>query len=219
MQPGAIILCGGRSSRMGLDKATLPFGAELMLQRVVRIVSEVIELSAIVVVAAPDQILPELPATVTIARDEYLDRGPLEGLAAGFRAMRKHVEAVYVTSCDAPLLVPNFIHKMLNCLDEYDIAVPYDGQFYHPLAAVLRPCVLSTVESMLATDRLRIASLFDEVSTLKVLVESLRNVDPTLSSLLNCNHPEDYLSALKSAGFSPVKSMCEATRNAPRSAM
>lgn len=190
---------------MGHDKATLPFGPEFMLQRVVRIVSEVVELSAIIVVAARDQILPELPATVTISCDEYPGRGPLEGLAAGLRAMPNHVEAVYVTSCDVPLLVPDFILKMLNCLDEHDIAVPYDGQFYHPLAAAYRLSVLSAIESMLAADRLQMAALFDQVPTLKVPVESLRSVDPSLSSLLNCNHQEDYLSALKSAGFAAAK--------------
>ena len=43
MRRGAIILCGGKSSRMGRDKATLPFGPELMLQRVVRLIGEVVE--------------------------------------------------------------------------------------------------------------------------------------------------------------------------------
>ena len=44
MNKGAIVLCGGKSSRMGRDKATLPFGPELMLQRVVRLISQVVEL-------------------------------------------------------------------------------------------------------------------------------------------------------------------------------
>ena len=62
MRKGAIILCGGKSSRMGRDKATLPFGPELMLQRVVRLIGEVVSLENVVVVAAPNQLLPELPA-------------------------------------------------------------------------------------------------------------------------------------------------------------
>ena len=55
MNNGAIVLCGGRSNRMGRDKATLPFGPECMLQRVVRLLAEVVELSKIVVVAAAGQ--------------------------------------------------------------------------------------------------------------------------------------------------------------------
>ncbi len=190
---------------MGRDKATLPFGSELMLQRVVRILGEVIEPAATVVLASDGQRLPELPADMLIAYDEHPERGPLEGLAAGLQAMPKHVEAVYVTSCDVPLLQPNFIREMFNRLGNADVAVPYDGQYHHPLAAVYRARVLFAVQSMLAADRLRIASLFDDVHTLQVPVESLRSVDPTLSSLLNCNRPEDYLSALKMAGLSPSR--------------
>jgi aryl-alcohol dehydrogenase-like predicted oxidoreductase len=66
---------------MGRDKATLPFGPELMLQRVVRLVGQVIEFQNIVVVAAPNQSLPALPATVLTARDAVRDR--VLGLDAG----------------------------------------------------------------------------------------------------------------------------------------
>src|SRR5436309_3861988 len=80
-----IILAGGKSSRMGLPKATLPFGPELMLQRVVRLLSAVVQ--PIVVVAAPNQELPPLPGNVLLARDEREARGPLEGLFAGLSAL------------------------------------------------------------------------------------------------------------------------------------
>src|SRR5213075_573405 len=98
MNVGGIVLCGGRSRRMGRAKATLPFGPELMLQRVVRLLSEVVE--PIVVVAAPGQELPPLAASVQIARDEREGRGPLEGLSAGLAAMAGRADAVYATSCD-----------------------------------------------------------------------------------------------------------------------
>jgi len=201
MKKGAIILCGGKSSRMGRDKATLPFGPELMLQRVVRIVSEVVDSTAIVVVAAPEQILPELPPTVIITRDEHPERGPLEGLAAGLRSMPDFVHAIYATSCDVPLLSPDFMQAMFQSLAQHDIAVPYDGQYFHPLAAVYRPRVLAVVQSLLASDRLRPVFLFDEVRTLKVPAEDLRDVDPELSTLLNLNRPEDYRAALAMAGL------------------
>ncbi|MCA9165188.1 MAG: NTP transferase domain-containing protein, partial [Planctomycetales bacterium] len=60
-----VVLCGGKSRRMGESKATLPFGDELMVQRVVRLLSEVV--SPIVVVAAEGQTLPELPAGTLLA--------------------------------------------------------------------------------------------------------------------------------------------------------
>lgn len=201
MEQGAIILCGGKSSRMGRDKATLPFGPEQMLQRVVRLLSEVVDLGKIVVVAAPGQTLPELPSGVTVAHDSRQERGPLEGLAAGLRSLTGRVDAVYATSCDVPLLVPSFVERMFELLGEYDIAVPRDGHHHHPLAAVYRLTVLAHVQKLLAADRLRPRFLFDEVNTREVSVDELRSVDPQLSTLENLNHPEDYRSALAAAGF------------------
>src|SRR5258708_11619485 len=81
-----IVLCGGQSKRMGRPKAWLPFGPEVMLQRVVRMLSEVV--APIIVVAAPDQDVPALPAGVVVVRDEERGRGPLQGLAAGLNGLR-----------------------------------------------------------------------------------------------------------------------------------
>lgn len=200
---GAIVLCGGKSSRMGRDKATLPFGPEVMLQRVVRIVSQVVDPTAIVVVAAPGQVLPELPSTVITALDENPGRGPLEGLAAGFRSLPKDVGAVYATSCDVPLISGQFINTMFRLLGDFAIAVPKDGDFFHPLAAVYRPAVQSHIDALLADNRLRPAFLFDRVPTNSVPVDALRTADPDLHTLRNLNHPDDYLAALTIAGFQP----------------
>src|SRR6476620_10590525 len=124
---------------MGLAKATLPFGPELMLQRVVRLLGSIVR--PIVVVAAPAQQLPPLPVDVLVARDEREARGPLEGLLAGLTAVAPHADAAYATSCDVPLLVPGFVEAMIERLGDADIAVPVEGQFPHPLAAVYRTAV------------------------------------------------------------------------------
>ncbi len=202
MKKGAIILCGGKSSRMGRDKATLPFGPELMLQRVIRLVSQIVPPDQIVVVAAPEQNLPIIPVSVRVARDERRDRGPLEGLAAGLRMLQADADCVYATSCDVPLLVPLFVQKMFELLGDHEIAVPRDGQHHHPLAAVYRTSVLGTVESLLSHDQLRPRFLFDRVNSREVAVEELKDVDPQLQTLENLNHREDYLAALGQAGFS-----------------
>jgi molybdenum cofactor guanylyltransferase len=204
MRKGAIILCGGKSTRMGRDKATLPFGPELMLQRVVRLLSAMVPIDSMVVVAAVNQSLPPLPGGVALAHDERPERGPLEGLAAGFNTIGNRVDAIYATSCDVPLLVPAFVERMFELLGAYNIAVPCDGEFHHPLAAVYRPAVLPKIKNLLAANRLRPRFLFDEVRTREVLVEELRDVDPGLSTLRNLNQPEDYFAALIAAGFEPA---------------
>src|SRR5437763_186942 len=85
VRAGGIILCGGQSSRMGRPKEWLPFGDELMLPRMVRLMSEAV--SPIVVVAAVGQQLPPLPTDVIETQDRQPDRGPLQGLAAGLTAL------------------------------------------------------------------------------------------------------------------------------------
>lgn len=198
-----IVLCGGKSSRMGRSKALLPFGQELMLERVVRILSSTV--SPIVVVAAPDQELPSLSDDVLLARDEREGRGPLEGLLAGMKELSRRGYpadlAIYATSCDAPLLSPAFIHQVLAALGSHQAAVPVEDRFFHPLAAAYRLAVLPEIEALLAADQLRPAFLFERVPTSRIPVEMLRGADPELHSLKNCNRPEDYAAALAIAGF------------------
>ena len=210
MTAGGIVLCGGRSIRMGSSKALLPFGSETMLQRVVRLLSTVV--SPLVVVAAPEQVLPELPSAVTITRDEREGRGPLEGLRAGLKALPAGVEIAYVTSCDVPLLVPQFVLRMVDLLDDHDISVVEIDGFAHPLSAVYRRQTLPHIEDLLAQDRLRPAFLFDAVRTRRVQREELVTVDPELSTLRNLNTPEDYLNALKAAGLPTTSRVGDDTR-------
>jgi len=193
------VLCGGKSTRMGVAKATLPFGPETMLQRVVRLLGTTV--SPIVAVAAQDQELPPLPTDVIVARDERESRGPLEGLRAGLKALPESVDAAYVTSCDVPLLEPAFVEHMLVLLGDHDIAVMEIDGFTHPLSAVYRRAVLPQVESLLAQDRLRPAFLFDAVRTRRVSPDEMRAADPDLRTLRNLNTREDYEKALVAAGL------------------
>jgi molybdenum cofactor guanylyltransferase len=199
MTAGGIVLCGGKSTRMGVPKATLPFGPETMLQRVVRLLGTVV--SPIVAVAAREQLLPELPESVIVARDEREAKGPLEGLRAGFRALPDSVELAYATSCDVPLLVPGFVERMIELLGDQDIAVMEIDGFPHPLSAVYRRSVLPHIEALLAKDRLRPVFLFDAVRTRRVRTGEMVSVDQELRTLRNLNTREDYLAALSDAGF------------------
>ena len=189
------MLCGGKSTRMGVAKALLPIGPETMLQRVVRLLGTTV--SPIVAVAARDQELPALPAAVIVARDEREARGPLEGLRAGLKALPESVGAAYVTSCDVPLLEPAFVEHLLALLGDHDIAVMEIDGFTHPLSAVYRRAVLPQVESLLAQDRLRPVFLFDAVRTRRVSPDEMRAADPDLRTLRNLNTREDYEAALR----------------------
>lgn len=203
MRVGGILLCGGQSLRMGEPKAWLPFGEERLLPRVARILAEAVQ--PIVIVAAQSQTLPECPGEPLVVSDEHSERGPLEGLRTGLKTLAPLVDAAYVTSVDAPLLLPAFVRHMIAQLGNADVAVPVETQqdrrFYHPLAAVYRMRVLAAVERLLAADQLRLTGLFDAVTTQAVPVETLRAVDPELASLRNLNTPAEYQAALILAGL------------------
>jgi molybdopterin-guanine dinucleotide biosynthesis protein A len=186
---------------MGRPKAMLPFGSETMLQRVVRLLGSVI--TPIVVVAGRSQAVPMLPGYARIARDERDERGPLEGLRAGLKALPPTAEAAYVTSCDVPLLVPAFVRHMIDLLGDHDIAVVEVNGLPHPLSAVYRRSLLPHVEALLAGNRLRPALLFDAVRTRRVTPAEVAALDPDLLTLRNVNTPEEYDEALKLAAATP----------------
>ena len=184
---------------MGRPKAWLPFGPEVMLQRVVRILSGVV--SPIVVVAAQGQDLPELPSDVEIARDEEEGLGPLAGLAVGLAALADRVDAAYASSCDVPLLSAAFVSSVIGALHDDDLAIPRDGEFHHPLAAVYRTRLVTTIRALVASRRLRPVYLLKCARAREIEVAELRPVDRELSSLRNINTPDEYAAALKDAGF------------------
>jgi molybdopterin-guanine dinucleotide biosynthesis protein A len=204
---GGIVLCGGKSSRMGLPKALLPFGPEMLLQRVVRLLAQ--SVAPIVVVAAADQSLPELPAEVLVVRDQEEFRGPLAGIAGGLAALGQRCDAAFATSCDVPFLSPAFVRRVIERLGDADVAVPRAQGFYHSLAAVYRTSVRPHVEALLAADRLRPVFLFERVRTRELPPEELLDVDPGLRSLRNLNHPADFFAALAEAGFAAPPDLAE----------
>jgi len=204
-----IVLCGGESSRMGRPKAWLDFGGETLLARTVCTVASVA--APVVVVAAPLQDLPPLPAGVTIVRDAVPGNGPLQGLAAGLAAVAPHAPAAFVSSTDAPFLHPAFIRRLAGLRGaDHDIVVARTGGHLHALAAVYGVAVLPEIIDRLAACRLRLSALFEGARTriadeaLLLAGEELRAADPSLRSLRNLNTPEEYAAALAEAGLSTL---------------
>ena len=199
---GGVVLCGGRSSRMGRPKAWLSFGPEVFLQRTVRILREVVE--PVVVVASPGQDLPALPDSVLIAHDIEPHLGPLNGLATGLAALAGRAEVAYLSSCDVPFLSPAFVRRIVECLGEADVCLPEIDGFKHPLAAAYQARILPAVQELLAAGRLRPAFLAERLPTRVLSATDFADVDPTLGSLRNVNTPGEYEAALRDAGYSPV---------------
>jgi molybdopterin-guanine dinucleotide biosynthesis protein A len=170
-----------------------------MLPRIVRILRSVV--SPVVVVAGPTQDVPTLPYDVRVVRDEQEHLGPLAGIEIGLRSLLGVVEAVYVSSCDVPLLRAEFVSEMIHRLGTHELAVPCEGSFHHPLAAVYRTSLTERARRLVVDNRLRPLFLIQSSDAVEVPVEELRTVDSQLQSLRNLNRPEDYEEALRLAGL------------------
>jgi molybdenum cofactor guanylyltransferase len=182
-----IVLAGGRSSRMGTPKAGLEWHGSTLLRRVAGIVARAA--GPVVVVRAPGQRLPALPADVRVVEDAREGRGPLQGMLAGLEALDPRVEAAFLSAVDVPLLHPRLVRCALEALGPgVDAAVPRGGGRPHPLAAAYRPGVLDVVARLVAEDRRRMGDLLDRLRV------AWLDQGPG-DSLRNLNDPADYAAA------------------------
>jgi molybdopterin-guanine dinucleotide biosynthesis protein A len=187
----AVVLAGGKSSRMGTAKALLDFDGEPLILHIVRALNDLF--GETVVVAAPEQDLPALPAR--LVRDEVAYQGPVGGIYYGLRAAGG--EFSFVTSCDVPFLNSRLIAYLVAQITGHDVAVPYWENRFQPLHAVYRKSVLPLLKAQLERGELRPIYLFEKVRTRKIEPPELAAFDPEGLSFLNMNTPEDYRSALK----------------------
>jgi len=128
----AIVLVGGKSSRMGKPEALLRFGNEPLISHIVHALKA--DFDDIVVVAAPQQELPVLLAR--LVRDEVPFQGPVGSIHYGLQAATS--EICFVTSCDAPFLNLPLIRSLIAALGNADVAVPFWQNRLQPLHAVYR---------------------------------------------------------------------------------
>lgn len=197
-----IVLAGGRSARMGQPKTDLPWNGEFLVALVLRTIASAVD-GPVVLVRAPGQALPALSVEIEIVEDARPDRGPLEGMAAGLRAVRGRAAIAFVSAADVPFLVPEFVSRSLRSLEgDADAVVPVVAGQSYPLSAAYRVDVLANVESRLARDELRMRSLLDDLSVrwlderMLLADPGLRAADPGLDSLRNVNTPAEYEEAL-----------------------
>jgi len=187
----AVVLAGGKSSRMGSPKSLLPFGDEPLIARIVSALQRIF--SEIVVVAAPDQELPSLP--VQLVRDQVAYQGPVGGIYYGLKAAEGKFS--FVTSCDAVFLNPRLITHLISQITDCDVVVPWWEARFQPLHAVYRKEVAPLLKGQLQRGELRPVYLFDKVRTRKVGEDEIRAFDPEGLSFFNMNTPDDYARALE----------------------
>lgn len=183
----ALLLAGGRSSRMGTDKALAEVepGVRVM-DRMLQALGEVAE--EVVAVTNDPAKFRGLP--VRVAVDPVPFEGPLAGLREGLRASR--TEWSLAVSCDLPLLRPPFIAHLWTLRGGQDAVVPRTRDHGpHPLCALYRQTCLPAVEEALARGERRMVSFYPSIRVRWADEAELRRVEPGLDSLVNVNTPDE----------------------------
>jgi len=198
LKAAAIVLAGGRSSRMGSPKAELEWHGSTLLRRVTGLLGRAVD-GPVVAVGAPGQHLPPLGPAVELASDAREGRGPMQGIAAGMSVIGDRADVAYVSSTDVPLLHPAFVRRVVGAFtDGVDVVLPEIGGYRQPLAAAYRLALLDTIEELIGSDRLRPGFLFERCRVLRLNEAemlsdpALSRLDPDLASVSNLNEPADF---------------------------
>jgi molybdenum cofactor guanylyltransferase len=192
----AIILAGGRSSRMGTDKALLPLPGGQGVTFVERLASLLVSYCQEVLLVARDaaQAIDYAiiePCGARIVTDETPDYGPLMGLYSGLRAMHPSSTHALLVAVDMPCVQPALISFMLSQPLGGALLVPLVEQVPQVLLAVYPRAALPRIEACLREGRRDLRSLL-AVCPVHYLEEAqVRAVDPLLRSFVNINTPED----------------------------
>ena len=181
-----VILAGGGSTRMGSDKALLPYQGGRFIEAIHRRMEELFE--EVIVATGETTRYDFLPCRRVT--DVYAGMGALGGIHAALRASGS--EKVFVVACDMPHLAPDLIRHLCSLAEEADVVVPEGEGGLEPLHAVYRKGVLPVVEDALRDGQCRVISFFDRVRVRRVPLAEVERIDPCRSAFRNINTPGDY---------------------------
>lgn len=185
MNACGVILAGGRSSRMGTNKALLELSGETLIQRLARRFQAWFD-QVVVVTNSPEEYqFLSLP----MVGDRIAGLGPLGGLEAGLTASRHAV--AFFAACDMPFVDEPFVRHLVGLGESYDIVVPQIAGEYEPMHAVYRRDCLPVVTANLDARKLRLLSIFDAVRLRVVPEAEIAPFGQPARLFFNCNTPAD----------------------------
>lgn len=178
------VLAGGRSRRMGADKASLALGGRPLAAWPVWALRQVVEEVWLV---GGDRVLAD-ELGVGYTPDLWKDAGPLGGVYSALRASGANV---LVVGCDMPLIRPALLTALLETDARYDVAVPVKEGECEPLLALYRITCLPGAEAALARGRRRVIAMYDTLRIRRLAEPDWRAMDPRGLSFFNVNTPDD----------------------------
>ena len=198
----AMVLAGGKSRRLGVDKAYLALNNGRSL--VASAVAAVRAVSADVMVVAGPDFCPEcFDARLVI--DVYPGKGSLGGIYSGL--LRSEYSHCLVVACDMPFLNVDLLAHMVSLDRDYDVLIPRADDKLEPLHAIYSKGCLPHMRDLLSRDHLRIIEFFDKVRVKYVEAAEIEVFDPHHLSFFNVNTPEQLAAAraLIESGFQPER--------------
>jgi molybdopterin-guanine dinucleotide biosynthesis protein A len=197
MQVTGIILAGGQSRRMGRDKAFLPFGKGLLIERVIEIIQQVTN-DVILITNTPDQYQRfGLP----MFTDVIPDAGSLGGIYTGLVSAKTPYGLC--VACDMPFVKPDFLRLLCDTAAQADVVIPRNAEDFQPLCAVYSQACQAPIRQKIAAGRLKITGFFDQVRVHVIDGELLAHYDPPDVMFFNANTPEEYEQARRLLGEQP----------------
>lgn len=188
------ILAGGYSTRMGRDKASLPFGDVTLLDHVRRrLVPDGVPAR---IATRPDG--PGRDAGLPWVPDVLPGEGPLSGIAALLQDAP--TPFVLVVPCDAPCLPSDLGDRLLSCAPSVDAVLLSDAGRVQPLPALLSRDLGPVIAGLLAAGERKAAAYVDRVPCAIVPFDRLwPGLDPA-EALMNVNDEPALLRALRAGG-------------------
>ncbi|AEF94901.1 Molybdopterin-guanine dinucleotide biosynthesis protein A [Desulfotomaculum nigrificans CO-1-SRB] len=181
----AVILAGGKSSRMKTNKAMLNLHGTTMLQLVIDRLRPAFN-EILIISNEPDQYkYLGLP----VYCDIFPNRGPLAGIHAGLQNITTN--RAFLVACDMPFVNTHLANELLLELDHYQVAVPRQGKFLQPLHAAYRKDCLPMIEQCLQTERPKITSFYDSARVKYFDFDEHPEYDWD-TIFFNVNTPEDF---------------------------
>jgi molybdopterin-guanine dinucleotide biosynthesis protein A len=184
-----VVLAGGRSRRMGREKAALTIGGEPLVRRVVRRLAEALP---DVLVVGPETLRPLVP-DVRVVADETPGKGPLGGIVTAFDVAPSH--PLFVVACDMPFVAPALVRELVRIAaqtPDVDVVELRTSRGVEPLHAVYSPTCLPALRAQLAAGEGALHLLLRQVRVREVMPEEAARHDPTGLSAFNANTPEEW---------------------------
>lgn len=185
MEASGVILSGGESSRMGVNKAFIEIQGKRIIDSIVKLLS-ILFPEVIIVTNTP---LDYACINARIVTDIFPQKGSLGGIYTGL-FYSSHPYSL-VVACDMPFLRREVIEYMTGKIGSNDVVIPHLSDGYHPLHAIYSRRCLPFMERLIEKDDLRIVNFFKKVRVKEVSGKELSRVDPDFSSFININTPED----------------------------